>query len=224
MSLPAPSTISPESKATAVLIWQAVPLWVALFAFVWTRTLWPSPNLKGPKGQLKSCLNILRLTYAFAIAVAAVTHITTISISITAYLCPSIFHSSIGFSLQPLNFLVPPYLLSLEVKMGSFVEGATWFLQWDYTVTSIAYMIWAIVARYSFRSKQELSTVRSYGLLILNAIVRLMGLGPMGAALSFIWERDEIVWGLEASNRVLNGKVTNVHRAEAVCGAYLDQG
>ena len=201
MSLPTPSLISPETKMNAVMFWQGSPLWAIIIAAVWVQI---ASSLCGTKSinKEKSPLTISqedkdasRSLYLIAITVGAVTNVAALSLSICSAICPNVFATSVVDQLSLLNLLVPP-IPNSNIQMHSFIQGATWFIQWDYAMVSIAYLVWGLAMRHSVPSSKYSMLRGNFVIKALLCSLRVIVLGPVAAALSFVWERDEALWAV----------------------------
>ena len=125
---------------------------------------------------------------------AGISHVATLAVSFAAWLSPGIFNPQVASTLAPLGLLLPPNPLDRITTVDSFLQGATWFLQWDYTMVSVAYMVWSLTLRYASMSSQRRADSLALPKLALSVLLRVTLFGPIGAALSLVWERDEEAW------------------------------
>lgn len=185
MSLSASGILTTDQIIKAILLWQVFPLWTAIAQVILTRTIFSS-SVATPSAtpQLKETRNRLATLYRFAIYVSSGAHIATMALSLSSVLYPGIFAPTLVTSFHPLHLFVPPNPFS-DVKAASIAQGAFWFLQFDYSITSAAYLVWAVCLKYSvFR---DLSPIT----LLWDVVGRSLLLGPMAAAANMVWERDE---------------------------------
>ena len=193
--LPAPAVLSIATKVKALVLWQPFPLYMTLVLCMW-RAISSSPGARTSQlDQLKRLRNV----YKFGLAIAAPVHAAIWGVSLAAVLFPQLFAPGIAADFHPLSALIPPNPVTFVASVPSMARGAQNFLQWDYFVSSSAYLVFALSAR--FNSKVEPKGFSAGNLLGLA--VRTFTLGPMGTALSYLWERDEIVLGKEEGQKKL---------------------
>ncbi|KAI5202544.1 hypothetical protein E4T39_04601 [Aureobasidium subglaciale] len=190
MSLHVPTTISLEHKIDLIRLWQFFPLLFRLSQRVWSSlvlvrvtTYRDEISEKNPESQRRAFGRV----YKFGLCCAAVPHLSTVAVSLTALLFPTFFSTPTAF--HPANLFLP--VSPFSGKQASTVgQGAHWFLQWDMTLMFITYLIWAYFAHIKVKYPAS-------GVISGSLILRLMGcsllFGPMGAALLAIWERDDVV-------------------------------
>lgn len=188
IALPVPSYLSYQAKINAILIWQLFP--------IWTNALQAILGFIVPDPQKLSTATLLRYVYAPAIALAAVAHISAMTLAISAYLIPSLYNPLVRDQLVSALFAFPPQPFS-DVKITSAGEGSLWFLQYDYAICSWAFLIWSTTLRSA--AWKEASTgkwVREIAMLTVKSVL----LGPMGAGALLMWERDIAVEDLEGND------------------------
>ncbi|KIV97667.1 hypothetical protein PV10_01384 [Exophiala mesophila] len=195
MALPTPSVLSLTSKITAILVWQAFPLWTTVYNYIWRFTLWPKIEYTKESDRLANQITILRNVYKFGLALSVPAHIATWTISLSTVAFPSLFTTAAQSELHPASVFLPPNPFG-DAKSIDVAQGSKWFMQYDYAITSTAYVIWAIASRYS-KSVKTATKDQSASLDAL-ALVGILGkvalLGPFATALTLIWERDEIIF------------------------------
>jgi hypothetical protein len=131
----------------------------------------------------------LRAAYKFALFFSVPIHMFTWTLSITSFCWPSLFTSEAAASLHPMNAFIPMNpVAAWNAKAIDIAQGSHWLLQWDYWIGSSAYMIFATVAKANASTKFSLRDV-------ITAVRRMVLLGPLSAALTLLWERDEQVLG-----------------------------
>lgn len=189
MSLHAPTYITFELKMFFVRLWQLFPILCYVSQHFWKRALRLVSNPKASDKQTR--LRLLGKVYFFGVFCAAAGHVGTWMLSLTAYLFPSLFSKDWVQFLLPVNVFLPPMPWS-DVKADSIGTGAHWFLQWDEILTSTMYLLWA--CSLTIRARKQ--NGRSSG--IVADVCGLLGsallVGPAGAALFALAERDDIVF------------------------------
>lgn len=195
MSLPAPAILSTQSKIIAVLVWQFFPLWSTVYTRVWRAALWPAIEYASERDALATQLPLLRNVYRFALALSVPAHIATCTLSIASTLVPSLFTSQAVAALSPWTVFVPPNPFDGSVRAASVGEGSRWFLQNDYLITSLGYLVWALASRYSAGVQKATTGSSAFGIeSLVDVTLRCVLLGPMAAALTLLWDRDEAVF------------------------------
>jgi hypothetical protein len=186
MALAYPSLLSLKFKIWSIILWQASPLY-AIYISKGLSAL--SPHKAKTTSKARQLMH-LRAAYKFALIVAVPVHISTWILSLSCLLFPSaMFTPKVATSLHPLNALIPPSpVLAYTAKAVDIAQGAQWFLQWDYWVSSLAYIVYAAGAKHMALRKTSLGD-------IVWVLGKAVVLGPMGVALALLWERDELVLG-----------------------------
>jgi hypothetical protein len=142
----------------------------------------------------------LRTVYKFGLAIAVPAHAAVWALSLTALVLPQIYTPAIAAAFHPMAAIIPSNPLTYaSTTVTSMAEGAQAFLQWDYLVSSTAYLVYSLSARFNTRVEPKgFSATDAAGL-----VARIGVLGPMGSALAYLWERDEIVFGREEGQKKL---------------------
>jgi hypothetical protein len=181
MVLPLPSILSIGQKIWSIVIWQASPIYAICVSWLLSAV---SPH-KSKTTSIPRQLMHLRAAYKFALVISVPVHIAAWTLSLTSLYAPSLFTSQVVIALHPLYAFIPKSPLSGS-KASDVAQGSHWFLQWDFWVTSAAFLVFAITAKYKVTGKNPVYDIISIGL-------RVALLGPMSAALTYMWERDELV-------------------------------
>lgn len=195
MALPTPSVLSLSSKITAILVWQAFPLWTTVYNYVWSFALWPKIEYTKEADRLANQLSILRNVYKFGLALSVPAHIATWTLSLSAVVFPSLLTAAAQSELHPASVFLPPNPFG-DAKAVDIAQGSKWFLQYDYAITSTAYVLWALASRYSKSVKQATKDQSSSfdAVALVGVLGKIALLGPLATALTLIWERDEIIF------------------------------
>ncbi|KAK6387391.1 hypothetical protein LTS17_000659 [Exophiala oligosperma] len=184
MSLPDPTLISQDAKVLAIVVWQLFPVWTNLFTFLARKSI--VPLFSGESANNKNQLSQLKTVYKLAMAVSVPMHVATWTLSLSTVLFPVLFTPSTVDAFHPLNVILPPNPLG-DSKASSVAQGAMWFLQYDYLITSFVYVVWGIVCRYG--------KLGGFGLTsLLDVIGRCAIMGPIATALHLLQDRDEMVF------------------------------
>lgn len=175
-------------QQTLLVFWQGFPIWIAVFQLCLTTILsplWPSPS----NAQSYTTVVIkLRTVYKFSLSLTALVHVVTIVFAAVPAFRPAYFvpASRPEVTLGSVFLPISPFSTA---KVEQIHEGCLLLLQYDMYFACLAALLWARLMLYRVRleSNTWLSVTKT---LFLGALV-----GPGGAALASIWERDEKVFG-----------------------------
>ena len=188
MSLPTPGYVSYHTKANLVLLWQFFPVWTSLSCLVFVQ-IFRSVQLPFRPSQ------ILRATYCSVITLSALTHASALTLVVTPMLAPSVFSPIYAKQLTGAYLNLPPWPIMSTVKASSIAEGALWFIQYDYIITSWAFLFWSMSLKLTSVARGSNPSVSQTVPHFASALVRTAILGPIGCAASLVWERDEAILG-----------------------------
>ncbi|KAL8650368.1 MAG: hypothetical protein Q9210_003858 [Variospora velana] len=189
LALPAPSVISHESKQGFIALWQAFPLWVALSQEIIPTVQCLLMGNTGPKKTRRQTLSSMRTVYSALLAVAAVTRISTWTISLSSILFPSIFAKDIVHLLTP-SAVFSPVAATASVKMSSSAAAALQLLQYDEIVGAATFVLWSAALYVNVLEEKSLGGWVS---LIIKGIAVQALAGPHGFAVVAVWARDEVI-------------------------------
>lgn len=79
---------------------------------------------------------------------------------------------------------------------------------------SLAYMVWSITVRSASELAGDSEVGSSLGGIIVGSLLKSLVMGPIGAALCLIWERDQLVWQREedSNEKSLKGRPRRMSR------------
>ncbi|TID14358.1 hypothetical protein E2P81_ATG09234 [Venturia nashicola] len=184
VALPYPSVLSLKQKIWAVMLWQPTPHYAIYISKILSSL---SPH-KSKTSSIPRQLMHLRAAYKFALLFAVPAHLYVWTLSLTSILWPSLFSSQAQESLRPLNALIPRNLInSLNAEASNISEGSLWLLQWNYWIGSLSYLLFAMAAK-------SYATKKMGAKEVVAALGRTMAMGPLAAALTLLWDRDEVVF------------------------------
>ena len=126
----------------------------------------------------------LRTCYRQGLALALVTHISTWAASLSALWFPELFDPHASRESQPNSVFVPPLPRSGN-KARTLTQGFHWIMLWDDVLMGVIYLLWAA----TLLRCCNVSMIRIFRLALTSVLV-----GPCGAALLMVWERDEMVY------------------------------
>lgn len=194
--LPTPALISHRVKVKSTALWLIFPIF-GHFLGVGIRKHLQKAKRKSNYIK-KDDIALLRRVYAFGLVIAAVGHIYTMLVSFSALLFPGVFNENIVQSLVPGKVLVPTSPFRSDFKVSSIAEGVHVFMQWDYLISGLAYVVWGTVIRHSVYAQDDSQVYKAFTRVgwtgLLELVLRNIFLGPIASALSLVWERDEIVF------------------------------
>lgn len=193
MALPTPATLSYNLKLNSIVAWQLFPLYTGLLVYP-LRYIVPVPTQT-------TYTTLLRYVYGLSIVIAAIAHISAVTLAASATLFPGLFNPGVSPQLSSALFAFPPHPLS-TVKASSIAQGAFWFIQYDYILCSWAFMVWSFDQRSVAWSETTLiGWTTRIGLFLSKCIL----LGPMAGSVLLIWERDEAVIGGASEEQIRKG-------------------
>jgi hypothetical protein len=192
MSLPTPGLLSLDAKTLAVVLWQPFPVWTCVLCMMLSHR-----SIQSSLGVTSVATR--KATYTILIAVAAVAHVVGITLSVAPLVAPSIFNPVHSKSLVDAYLTFPPWPIGSRVKASSIGEGTFWFLQYDYIITSWAYLVWSVSLRIASISSGAQASWSQIGGQWVSALTKAAVLGPIGSAATLVWERDESVLAVDES-------------------------
>ncbi|EEP76434.1 predicted protein [Uncinocarpus reesii 1704] len=189
------------SKQHGIALWQAWPIYVAIFQYGISK----SAEICCPSGSGNVAQNrsSLRYLYAFAFACAAIPHIASWAISLSALAFPTLFSPELASTLTPRNVFenISPWSSQKPETLGM---GTLWLLQWDYMTAAAPTLLWAILlynAAHSACGIRVSSVKLGFKTIALCAVA-----GIAGAAVELMWERDELLFGSSDAQKGQRGK------------------
>ena len=195
MSLSTPSYLSYWTKANLVMLWQFFPVWTSVLCFTFSYIF---SSFQLPFRPLQ----ILRATYVSVITLSSLVHISALTLAVAPMVAPSMFNPAHAKQLTAAYLEFPPWPIQSTAKVSSMAEGALWFIQYDYILTSWAFLFWSVSLKLASVEKGSDSSISQTALQWVVALGRLVVLGPLGCAASLIWERDEAVLGNEKEDKI----------------------
>ncbi|KAJ5307078.1 hypothetical protein N7508_006093 [Penicillium antarcticum] len=189
LGLPSPNVVSYPAQQAAIALWTPFPVWVGLIHSLlsWCGghiyNISPEP---AAERSSKIYLHAARPVYLFAVIGSAIVHIGTVVTSLSTVVFPSLFVASAREALAPQTLLFPRNLL-----LDSIGAGVLNFMQWDQWVGYAALWMWVL----KITQEGGMRVQTKAGLLwrALEVVVCVALLGPGGAAVLFVWRRDETV-------------------------------
>ncbi|KAF7626420.1 hypothetical protein F9C07_12398 [Aspergillus flavus] len=191
--LPISEHITFDLKQIFIAIWQPWPAYISIIlTLIYTITTpFTSSDRTTPASERKN-LSSLRWVYAFAFGNTALTHLVSWIVSLASVLVPDIFNPEVVDYLHPGRVFEVPIPWEEPVRtVASVGHGVHAFLRWDYIIGSLGVLVWAG----SLHGAAQRGVYGSVGWLGLLWKVGLLSVfvGPVGAAVELMWEREELV-------------------------------
>ena len=165
----------------------------------------PTASQTGQPQSSANAINTLRVTYISAMLTASITHVATLSISLTATLFPTIFAPGVSAYFHPKGVFLPsvPPSVLVPTKFSAPGEGVDSFLSYDQMFGSGALLIWALwnlTRAWSPRGVMGLvkGLAAAFGLVLTGGIA--------GLAIGAVWWRDEVVFASPTGKGEVGGK------------------
>ncbi|KAM3441580.1 hypothetical protein NHJ13734_002804 [Beauveria thailandica] len=210
MILPLSSWNTPAVKQLLVALWQPWPVYTAFgltaahLVLGGVLTAGDSPT---PAGRKKSA-GALRFVYALAFGNAAVSHLVAVTVTVGTAFAPAIFDPDYAVSLHPSKVLqtVLPWAANPVAQIQTLGDGVNIFLRWDYVLGTTSLLLWATVLHARAYKHYEGKCVDVVSLLAKIATLYAV-VGPAGAAVELMWEREE--FALQTEDKALTTKKKN---------------
>jgi hypothetical protein len=178
--LPSPSL---ETKQKAITLWNIFPFVASTINFTLNTLVSPLISQGFTK---KNTLHATRLVYAFALTLAAITHVASWSISFSSLPFPALYSSNILPDLHPAKVFLPVF----SHEATPWPLGMHRLLQWDNFVGSTGVLAWATVL---LLNAYQAKGGKSHTPLKLKVPLLIATSGFVGAAAVLQWERDELL-------------------------------
>jgi hypothetical protein len=201
MSLPAPAKISFDSKQGWTGAQQLWPIWITITQAIISTIIAvidPMVNVVTEDDRKIKTLKYLRFAYTFAMISSTAGHLTSWGLSLLSYAFPVLFTNKYESMMLPWVVFWPVWPFGSR-QADTLADGALWFLQWDVITGTAAVLLWAFTLRVGVEGRPVQFWQWASG-LTLSAIMAVF-IGPVGAAVSSLWARDEIVFGRWAKEK-----------------------
>ena len=191
LSLSVPQVVSSDTKQIFIAVWQYFPLVIEAFQqvlpFVMSNIFGITSQSSGKRTNTQS-LHALRAVYSILLIFAGVSHISTTALVTISHLFPQLFTPKYRGVFDFANVFQPAAITGFT-KVSSVEAGVQQLLQYDFYVGASALVIWATTLWLKTGAKDQ-SLLRS-GIYFIGLTALL---GPIGAATTCVWLRDEIVF------------------------------
>jgi hypothetical protein len=185
MALPSPEWTTSAQHNAFIALWQPFPLWIAI-SQSFLQFFAPSTS-QTATNSMKS----LRRLYTFSIAVSALTHLTILLISLNPgfFVKYSMLPASAEHALNPTTLFLSrsPF----NTKDVSLRQGCLNLLQYDVLFACGSSLLYGLVEINHGSPAGAGTILKRLGLFVVLGLL----IGPGGAAVAAIWERDEAVLG-----------------------------
>ncbi|KAF1729824.1 Aflatrem synthesis protein A [Beauveria bassiana] len=201
---------TPAVKQLLIAAWQPWPVYTAFgltAAHLLLGGVLTAGDSPSPAGRKKSAA-ALRFIYAIAFANAAVSHLVALTVTVGAALAPAIFDPDYAVSLHPTKVLetILPWAANPVAQIQTLGDGATILLRWDYVLGTTSLLLWASVLHARAYKHYEGKCVDVVSFLAKIATLYVV-VGPAGAAVELMWEREE--FALQTEDKALTTKKKN---------------
>ncbi|KAE8396174.1 hypothetical protein BDV23DRAFT_193037 [Aspergillus alliaceus] len=189
LTVPLSEHITSDIKQIFIAIWQPWPAYVSILLTVSHLVFNP---FTGRDKDGRANLSALRRVYAFAFANTALTHLVSWILSLGTVFAPGMYNEAYLEALHPRRVFEVPFPWEQPVRgVRSVGEGVHLFLRWDYIIGSAGVLVWA-GALYSAARKRVYGKTGLVATLVKSVVLGAL-VGPVGAAVVLLWERDEMV-------------------------------
>jgi hypothetical protein len=152
----------------------------------------PNAVFAPPTHQKEAAIKGLRSIYKAATVMSAVPHIAIFALVLLAHTESGFISDETRQALALSAIWTPaPFWTSNVPKISGLVEGIMIFLTWDELVTAASIVAWAFAINRSGTTHPK--NVDNLPIALLRTAIQSVVLGPAGAAVSLIRERDEIL-------------------------------
>ncbi|PMB68645.1 Aflatrem synthesis protein A [Beauveria bassiana] len=187
-ALPAPSILSINQKVNLVRLWVTFPLLVNLIHLALTPLARRILKQTGQRDSHKR--QRLQIVYAIGLLWSVAPYWYFLAVVFSASAFPFAFAPEIA---RVLNFrhmlgLTNPFLLG--GPLPPMPTGEFWFIQWDFWLIGVSCLVWALSLRLETRN---LDALYPKAAIVAEALTYAATLGPVGAAIVLIWQRDMLL-------------------------------
>ncbi|KAL8661200.1 MAG: hypothetical protein Q9202_005802 [Teloschistes flavicans] len=204
--LPSPKYTSWNTRQNIMAAWELYPIPFKIFQILLARyvfqkaTATSSSSSKSSTATLKTTnLALLKNFYIFAAALSAITHVTTLTLTYSPTLFPSLFSSFALTSIHPASVFIPASPLS-SARVSSLGEGLARLLVWNATISSLAPLAWGLLM---VRNALVFAGRGGEWVAFAGKVGGVSAVAGPGAGVAWcLWERDRIVLGDEGVKRV----------------------
>ncbi|KAL8711250.1 MAG: hypothetical protein Q9220_004395 [cf. Caloplaca sp. 1 TL-2023] len=198
VSLPSPKYTTFTTHQNIMALWEFYPIPFKIFQMLLARYFATLPYFKKQQqsslSQRKATtLNLLRYTYIFAALVSSVSHIISLTLSLSSSLFPTLFTPTARSGLNFSSIFIPVSPL-YNASVNNLGDGLWHFLVWNMTASNIAPLLWALL-QYRNACEKCGRVWEGWG-SVLGKVGGVAGLlGPAAGTAWVMWLRDSVVLG-----------------------------
>lgn len=187
-TLPAPSILSINQKVNLVRLWELFPLLVYLVHLVLTPVVRRILEQSGQRDSHRR--QRLQFVYAIGLLWSAAPYWYMLAMVFSASAFPFAFAPEIAkaWNFRHMLGLTNPFLLGSPLP--PIPTGEFWFIQWDFWLIGVSCFVWALSLRLE---TPKLDALYLRGAIVVEALAYAIALGPVGAAIVLIWQRDMLL-------------------------------
>lgn len=178
-----PGLLGFGTRQIVLALWQFFPFWVALWQFD-LMVFVSAYDLAPASANSVSAPRFANRAYGAVLALTAATHLTTLAYIIFPEQLHSFFPGLDVSSITVAATLIPGSV-SNPVQIKHLAEGFLTLLQYDMHLSTNSLLLWSLYQTYSLDN--DISAVVTAA---AKSAYRIVLVGPAGAALWNIWDRD----------------------------------
>jgi hypothetical protein len=178
-----PDLLGFGTRQIVIALWQFFPFWVALWQFD-IMVFVSAYDLVPPAATSAGNPRYANRAYAAILALTAATHLTTLAYIVFPEQLHGLFPGLDVSSITVAGALIPGPV-SGPVQIKHLAEGVLTLLQYDMYFSTGSLLLWSLYQAYSLDN--DVSAALSAA---VKSIYRTVLVGPAGAALWNIWDRD----------------------------------
>jgi hypothetical protein len=186
-ALPSPAIVSLHRQQLFLALWQGFPLLVGfaqpfVSAIVRDINIVPASARQTPLTRIKYSRNM----YRWILTITSVVHLSTIAFAIFPVVRPSLYALSDGKPIDLKDLFIPMSVLAPR-QVESLPEGNLTLLQYDLYSATAGGLVWILYMSYTSAGSSLVAILKT----ILLSLLRILIVGPGGAVLWGLWDRDE---------------------------------
>ncbi|KID59319.1 Citreoviridin biosynthesis protein D [Metarhizium brunneum] len=187
-ALPAPSVLSINQKVNLVRLWEMFPFLVYLVHLALTPLARWILERSGQRDSHRR--QRLQFVYSIGFLWSAAPYWYWLAMVFSASAFPFAFAPKItkAWNFRHMLRLTNPFLLGSPLPPIPTAEF--WFLQWDFWLIGVSCFVWALSLRLE---TPKLDALYLKGGIVVEALAYAIALGPVGAAIVLIWQRDMLL-------------------------------
>lgn len=180
-----PDLLASNTRQVVLALWQFFPFWVALWQF--DILVFISPYDLVPRATFKSAvanLRFARYAYGAVLGLTAAAHLAGLGYVLFPEHLLALFPDLDVSPITPAAVLLPSSV-SVPVQVGHVADGMLTILQYDMYFCTGSVLVWSLYQTYSLDN-----SVAALAGAAFRSLYRSVLVGPAGAALWNVWDRD----------------------------------